>query len=247
MGQEYSTELITEKQRFDIITKAQQSILVNKTITPDIHYWILSEFVQITDKEIHVDDASSLSAPDKTSSIPGIIFINGERITYLVKVGNVLKQIQRSTLGTGAPEVHDIGSDVYNANIQQTAPYADTTITENFSGDGSTSTFILGFTPNSVNEFEVFVGGKRLRKNAISMFDPTKDQDSPEADVTSPAEFSVTGSSNVLTLTNTPAVNVKIQVIRKQGTRWADPGVSLNDAESLVARFFKAEKVELPK
>ena len=79
------------------------------------------------------------------------------------------------------------------------------------------------------------------------MFDPTKDQDSPEADVTSPAEFSVTGSSNVLTLTNTPAVNVKIQVIRKQGTRWVDPGVSLNDAESLVARFFKAEKVELPK
>jgi hypothetical protein len=51
----------------------------------------------------------------------------------------------------------------------------------------------------------------------------------------------------VLTLTNTPAVNVKIQVIRKQGTRWVDPGVSLNDAESLVARFFKAEKVELPK
>ena len=213
----------------------------------DINSVKLTRPLQITDKEIHVDDASSLSAPDKTSSIPGIIFINGERITYLVKVGNVLKQIQRSTLGTGAPEVHDIGSDVYNANIQQTAPYADTTITENFSGDGSTSTFILGFTPNSVNEFEVFVGGKRLRKNAISMFDPTKDQDSPEADVISPAEFSVTGSSNVLTLTNTPAVNVKIQVIRKQGTRWADPGVSLNDAESLVARFFKAEKVELPK
>ena len=165
----------------------------------------------------------------------------------MVKIGNVLKQLQRGTLGTGVPTIHNTGSDVYNANLQQTAPYADSTITENFTGDGSTSTFILGFTPNSANEFEVFVAGKRLRKNAISVFDATKDQDSPEADVISPAEFSVTGSSNVLTLTNIPTNNAKIQVIRKQGKRWTDPGISLNDAESLVARFFKAEKVELPK
>ena len=182
------------------------------------------------DKQIHLDDASGLPKPDKTSSIPGIIFINGERIEYLVKTGNTLRQIQRATLGTGAPEIHETGSDVYNANIQQTAPYSDSTITENFTGDGSTSTFILGFTPSSVNEFEVFVAGTRLRKNAISIFDATIDQDSPEADVTSPAEFSVTGSSNVLTLTNIPANNVRIQVIRRQGKRWTDPGISLNDS-----------------
>ena len=207
----------------------------------------LTKDLAVRDKEIHLDDASVLPKPDKTSSIPGIIFINGERIEYLVKTGNILRQIQRATLGTGAPGVHETGSDVYNANLQQTAPYSDSTITENFTGDGSTSTYILGFTPASVNEFEVFVAGKRLRKNAISVFDATKDQDSPEADVTSPAEFSVTGNSNVLTITNIPANNVKIQVIRRQGKRWTDPGISLNDSESTVARFFKAEKVELPK
>ena len=207
----------------------------------------LTKNLLVRDKEIHLDDASALPKPDKSSSIPGIIFINGERIEYLVKTGNILRQIQRATLGTGAPEVHETGSDVYNANLQQTAPYSDSTVTENFTGDGSTSTFILGFTPSSVNEFEVFVAGTRLRKNAISVFDATIDQDSPEADVTSPAEFSVTGSSNVLTLTNIPANNVKIQVIRRQGKRWTDPGISLNDSESTVARFFKAEKVELPK
>ena len=98
-----------------------------------------------------------------------------------------------------------------------------------------------------MNEFEVFVAGKRLRKNAISIFDATIDQDSPEADVVSPAEFSVTGSTNVLTLTNIPANNVKIQVIRRQGKLWTDPGTTLNDSKSTVARFFKAEKVELPK
>ena len=50
-----------------------------------------------------------------------------------------------------------------------------------------------------------------------------------------------------ITLTKIPDNLAKIQVIRRQGTIWTDPGQTLNDAESLVARFFKAEKVELPK
>ena len=207
----------------------------------------LAKDLLVTDKEISLVDASTISAPDKNSGIPGIVFINGERITFLIKQGNVLKQLQRSTLGTGAPAVHKVGSDVYNQGIQQTAPYADKTIVEDFVGDGSTSVFEMSFTPKSVNEFEVFVAGRRLRKNAIQMFDVTKDQDSPEADITSPAQFSVDGTTNMLTLTTTPAENAKIQVIRRQGVTWTDNGQSLNDAENLVARFFKAEKVELPK
>ena len=207
----------------------------------------LAKDLLVTDKEISLVDASTISAPDKNSGIPGIVFINGERITFLIKQGNVLKQLQRSTLGTGAPAVHKVGSDVYNQGIQQTAPYADKTIVEDFVGDGSTSVFEMSFTPKSVNEFEVFVAGRRLRKNAIQMFDVTKDQDSPEADITSPAQFSVDGTTNMLTLTTIPAENAKIQVIRRQGVTWTDNGQSLNDAENLVARFFKAEKVELPK
>ena len=207
----------------------------------------LAEDLKVTDKQILLVDATTISAPDKNSGIPGILFINGERITFLIKQGNVLKQIQRATLGTGAPEVHLTGSDVYNQGLQQTAPYADTTLTEDYVGDGSTSIFELSFIPSSVNEFEVFVAGKRLRKNSIQMFDVTLNQDSPEADITSPAQFSVDGTTNQLTLTTTPANLAKIQVIRRTGTLWTESGQSLNDAESLVARFFKAEKVELPK
>jgi len=207
----------------------------------------LAKDLLVTDKEISLVDASTISAPDKNSGIPGIIFVNGERITFLIKQGNVLRQLQRSTLGTGAPEVHFAGSDVYNQGVQQTAPYVDKTYTEEFTGDASTSVYELSFTPKSVNEFEVFVAGKRLRKNAISMFDPTLDQDSPEADVVSPAQFSVNGTDNLLTLTNIPADGAKIQVIRRQGQLWSDTGVPLNESETLVARFFKAEKVELPK
>ena len=175
------------------------------------------------------------------------MFINGERIEYLIKQGNVLRQIQRGTLGTGVASIHEAGSDVYNQGPMQTAPYMDQTIVDEQVGDGSTTVFPLAFTPNSVNEFEVFVAGKRLRKNAIQQFNPTLDQDSPEADETAPAEFSVDGTTASVILLNTPAVNANIKIVRRQGKRWTDPGISLNDAESLVARFFKAEKVELPK
>jgi len=199
------------------------------------------------DKEIFLDDASNLSQPDKNSSIPGILFINGERIEYLIKQGNVLRQIQRGTLGTGVASIHEAGSDVYNQGPIQTAPYMDQTIVDEQIGDGSTTVFPLAFTPKSVNEFEVFVAGKRLRKNAVQVFNPALDQDSPEADETALAEFSVDGTTASVTLLNTPVVNANIKIVRRQGKRWTDPGISLNDAESLVARFFKAEKVELPK
>jgi hypothetical protein len=203
--------------------------------------------LSVTDKQIVLEDASTLSAPDKDSAIPGIIFVNGERIEYLIKQGNVLRQIQRGTLGTGAKALHLAGSDIYNADSTQTAPYIDNTTIDELEGDNSTQVFELGFTPNSVNEFEIFVGGKRLRKNAIQVFDATIDQDSPEADVTSPAEFSVDGRTPFVTLLNKPGDGVKIQIVRRTGTLWSNTGESLNDAETLVARFFKAEKVELPK
>jgi hypothetical protein len=59
----------------------------------------------------------------------------------------------------------------------------------------------LSWVPTSVNEFEVFVAGRRLRKNSISQYSAVLGMDSPEADVTLPPEFSVT----VTTLTSTAA------------------------------------------
>ena len=207
----------------------------------------LAQDLHITDKEIVLEDASTIDAPDSSRSQPGILFINGERLEFLVKSGNVLRQIRRGTLGTGAPETHLAGSDIYNSDSRQTAPYADKTIIDELTGDNSTYVFELGFTPKSVNEFEVFVGGRRLRKNAIKVFDASKDQDSPEADITAEAEFSVDGTTAFVTLLNKPGDGVKIQIVRRTGVVWTDPGISLNDAKTKTARFFKAEEVELPK
>ena len=91
------------------------------------------------------------------------------------------------------------------------------------------------------------MAGKRLRKVSISSFDKTVDLDSPEADITLPAEFSVDGTTSTVTMMNTPAINSKIIVVRKLGKKWTDPGVPLHRQENNIGRFLRSEEATLPK
>ena len=113
--------------------------------------------------------------------------------------------------------------------------------------DGSTSSIVVDFIPNSVHEFEIFVAGKRLRKNAINTYDPTVDLDSPEADIVSPAEFSVDGTTSTVVLAETPPINTKIVVVRRIGKPWTDSGIPLHRQENDIARFLRTTEVALPK
>jgi len=211
----------------------------------DANTYRLAKDLKVFDTEIELENGDALPEPNKESNIPGVIFVNGERIEYFAKDENKLTQLRRGTLGTGVAYIHYARSKVFDQGVKQSIPYKDENITEVYDGDDSTHQFTLSWTPDSVNEMDVFVGGKRLRKNAISIFDATKDQDSPEADISSPAEFSISG--NLLVLERIPGANERVQVVRKTGKRWTPDGVSLADADSLIARFLKAEKVELPK
>jgi hypothetical protein len=96
-----------------------------------------------------------------------------------------------------------------------------------------------------VNEFEVFVAGRRLRKNSISQYSAALGMDSPEADVTVPAEFSVSGSSTICTLAVAPPVNTKITVVRRLGKLW-NADTALSQTENDIARFLRAKEVSLP-
>jgi hypothetical protein len=199
------------------------------------------------DQSITVNDGSTLPAPEITSRVPGVIFINGERIEYFVRNDNVLSQLRRGTLGTGVKDLYLEGEDVFNQGPESSMPYKDETLTTVFTTDGTTNVYTLDFTPTSVNEFEVFVAGKRLRKNTISSYDfvALTAQDSPEGDVTLPAEFSVEGTT--LTLLVTPTENVKVTVVRRQGIRWTEPGKPLGESESDIAKFLRASTVSLPR
>jgi len=84
----------------------------------------LSRTLSITDSNIYVTNASVLSTPNPTYGIPGVVFINGERITYYTVdlVNNVLGQLRRGTQGTGTPLTHVVGTDVIDGSESQLLP-----------------------------------------------------------------------------------------------------------------------------
>ncbi len=251
-GEEQLTHRFGYRQFKDILNRVHYKRLddANKyKLAQDLNWW---------DTRIELVDASDLPEPGKKKQIPGVVFINGERIEYYVKQGNSLRQIRRGTLGTGVNTLIASGTEVRDQSPGENAPYTDQTLTQVFTADGTTASFELDFTPTQgVNEFEVFVAGRRLRKNAISSYQvDTKDsagnfvtrfiaQDSAEGDVTLPVEFTLSGST--LGLAVTPEQDQKVTVVRRIGQTWTKAGESLVDAENDVAQFLKARTTELPK
>ena len=97
----------------------------------------LQKDLRPTDLTITLVDGSNFATP--SGQFPGIIEIRGERIEYSAKNGNILSQLRRGTLGTGAPAVHRAGTYVQDIGISETIPYMDRTITEQYISNGSTT------------------------------------------------------------------------------------------------------------
>jgi hypothetical protein len=214
------------------------------------------------DNTITVVDGDRLDRPNPSKNLPGIIEINGERIEYFVKDGNVLGQLRRGTLGTGMPSVHSKGQLVQCIGSSETIPYKDEQIIKAIISDGVTNTIPLAYVPTTqdirdetiVVDVEVFVGGLRLKKSDYEIYAkqlssgqlvnpdyPT----SPEGDITLPAEFTTTGSAE-LTLTNVPPLGTKIIIVKKQGKLWNDTGKRLAKSTNPVARFLTEVGADWP-
>ena len=84
----------------------------------------LAATLNLTDSNIYVQNASVLPVPDVNDAIPGVVFINSERITYwtIDTVNNVLGQIRRGTQGTSAPLQQPYGSQVIDGSLEQIIP-----------------------------------------------------------------------------------------------------------------------------
>jgi hypothetical protein len=87
--------------------------------------YALAQPLRYYDKTLTLEDANLLPTPALDSRTPGIIFIEGERIEYFRREGNVLKQLRRGTLGTGVKTSYDAGTAVYNQSVDSTIPYKD--------------------------------------------------------------------------------------------------------------------------
>ena len=116
----------------------------------------LSADLNITDSNIYVTNASVLTSPNTAQQLPGVVYINGEKIIFwtIDTVNNVLSQIRRAVDGTGAPVVHSAGSTVIDTNTSELIPSGTTANTNVHTSDwlnGPTSSTTIGFVDNYGN------------------------------------------------------------------------------------------------
>jgi len=234
----------------------------------------LTKNLNYFDDEITVNDASALTSPKL--KLPGIVTINGERIEYLLKDGNVLRNLRRGTLGTSIAVLHPTNSDVVDVGYQEVVPYKEDQSRYDFVADGSseiytglpfvpmarknqkgiivpftyTSTIPDGFYP--CDTIEVFVQGRRLRKDPIVVYDSAEGSHSPIGDVTIEAEFSVDNQTNSIRITHAPSAGARITVIKRSGNVWYNQGlndvtsgVTLSQNTTSIAKFLQQRTTKL--
>jgi hypothetical protein len=100
---------------------------------------------------------------------------------------------------------------------------------------------------------EIFVGGRRLRKDPLAVYRESIGSTSPDADITLEAEFSVDGITPYIRLTSAVPAGTRILIVRKIGKLWYDRGlttatngVSLLDNTTAIARFIDKKPSQLP-
>ena len=196
---------------------------ISKNATTEI-----SEDIVPESQTLEVKDGTKLGTPDKANNVPGVIFVDKERIEFFTKDVNTLGELRRGTLGTGIKD-HRSGAEVVDASGTQTIPYADTVYTNTFTGDGSTVIFALSQTPASASELDIFIGGQRLLLTS---------EDG------STINYSVDGSTTAVTLSSAPASGTQIKILHKKGQVWYDAkdgnpadGKGLQASTTQQARF----------
>jgi hypothetical protein len=230
------------------------------TLAQDLNYY---------DTDMVVSDASLLATPALTQ--PGIVTILGEKIQYLSKVGNVLKNIRRGMFGTGIGTSYAAGTIVVDTGFAEVIPYKETQEKEDFAADGTT--LLIGpltFVPTKAtrsswtrdtipdeygacDQIEVFVGGRRLRKDPITIYNETVGSYSPAGDVIQEAEFSVDGTTEYIRLTDPVTAGTRITVIRRLGKTWynlgtttVSNGTTLSNSTTAIAKFLQNGTTKLP-
>ena len=106
---------------------------------------VLTANLNITDTNVYVASTTGLSTPNAHIIQPGIVYINGEKISYygIDRVNNVLSSIRRGVDGTGSPLIHQSGTQVIElsdglllpgGNLVHTTTWLNTglSITQNF-------------------------------------------------------------------------------------------------------------------
>ena len=232
-GSNIAREPISFMQFKDILNRSHYKRISKNRTT------YLTRELKFSDKEIEVDDSTTLNQPNISLNRPGVIYINGERIEYFIKNQNKISQLRRGTWGTGIPTIHESGTEVLDIGDTETIPYEDKTDVQEWDPNIG-----LPYIP-SKDSIEVFVGGVRQRKNPYVLHNATIHPESPEGDVNYPADFIIDENTAQLHLNSTPRLGIKTQVVRKTLTLWNDPGKDIANSSNSVAYFLKFKPKKL--
>ena len=223
----------------------------------------------ITDETITVSDASFLQTPSADNKVPGVIWVDRERIEFYTKTGNVLGQITRGTLGTGIKTTHSVGTKVYDAGPNQTVPYAETVNTyesiirpglPNGRKEHVLETINISSGADAHDQVEVYLGGRKLQKptptiNPIKIHNVEIAFDSNEtnsagtsSDVEQQSEFTIVAVTDStaksyykLVLRDEPQDGVELKVIQKQGKVWYEQGLNSASTGTTLQRAETAQ------
>ena len=232
----------------------------------------LAQPLQHTDSQIFLDDGDHLLQPNPGRNIPGVVLIDSERIEYTSRDGNVLNGLRRGTLGTGPATISNIGTKVIDQSIRQLISTVDysliqyipssNTTTYTISNITNTATFSINTTTqvgsgitlstitNAVDQIEVYYGGRRLRKTSLNVHDKSISYyDSSESTIVYPPEFTVTTSTQQVTLNIAEEITTgtRITVVKKEGALWTGTeATSLLSSTAPQAEFLRVRMAELP-
>jgi hypothetical protein len=226
--------------------------------------YVLQSPLNYYDDTIYLESTQGMFKPNRAKNIPGVLFIEGERIEYFEIKDNTVKQLRRGTLGTGVKNLYAEGVRAYSQGIDETVDYQDTTTIQTITVDNDSTLgteFSLKTIPASINEIEVYVGGRKLRKTTLEKFDQTVALDSTDGDSTLAAEYSIqynvddeetpatyaNAVSANLILLDAPADGTKIKILSKTGKVWNELGKSLGDSNNNIAVFLRDATIDLPK
>ena len=245
------------KDMFDRLQYKRISEYYSTTLAQPLHY---------TDTEIYVVDADRLIPPNPAINKPGVVLIDSERIEFFEKDGNVLRQLRRSTLGTGPAAISEMGTNVIDQSEQQTIPYAEDTNRQYQISTTSTTyvirqdidvTFYPGVTGTNIvltpgvdatNQVMVYFGGRQLRKSALAVHDMAKAYDTTSTSITiMPPEFTITTSTQelVLNIAEVISTGTQIAIIQRKGQVWTGTE-SLLTSDAVQANFLRAKEAKLP-
>ena len=264
----FSRDIYKSPSAFEIYKDMLNVYHFNSYSITDI---VLTKELTYYDTDIEVNDANALSNPLPEKNIPGVIEIGKEKIEYFSKSGNTLSQLRRGAQGSSIGTIYAQGSRVIDLGTQQKIPYTESQDRLDFVSDGS-SVLIgpLDFIPSKsantdwhretipnnfgqCDSIEVFVGGTRLRKSPVTVYDETIASISPAGDKIIEAQFSVNGEDNYIRLTEAPSAGTRISVIKKTGRSWYDrgetsatSGITLFNNNTPIAKFIADRTTELP-